>query len=66
VLALGIYLSMLREKARVKDGPPRCWPRRALAIFGVWTFFAFIHLWAKDSMSYAARFHFVLELFGLG
>jgi hypothetical protein len=66
VLALGIYLSMLREKARIKGGPPRCWPRRALAIFGVWTFFAFIHLWAKDSMSYAARFHFVLELIGLG
>lgn len=66
VLALGIYLSMLREKWRPKGGPPRSWPRRALAIFGVWTFFAFIHLWAKDSYTHAARFHFVLELIGLG
>lgn len=66
VLAVGIYVSMLREKRRVKGGTPRGWPRRALAIFGVWTFFAFIHLWAKDSMSHAARFHFVLELFGIG
>lgn len=66
VLATGIYLSMLREKGRVKGGPPRSWPRRALAIFGVWTFFAFIHLWAKGGMPHAARFHFVLELLGCG
>lgn len=64
-LALGIFISMQREQRRAKSaarGPGR----RALAIFGVWTFFAFIHLWAKGSMTHAQRFHFLLGLFGLG
>jgi len=63
-LALGIYLSMQREQRRPKAvrRPPA---RRALAIFGVWTFFAFIHLWGSGSMTHAQRFHFLLGLFGL-
>lgn len=66
LLAVGIWISMQREQRKPKSGPPRPWPRRALAIFGVWTFFAFIHLWAKGSMTHGQRFHFVLGLFGLG
>ena len=64
-LALGIYISMLREQRRPK-GVPRTPFRRVVAIFGVWTFFAIIHLWAKDHMTHAQRFHFLLGLFGLG
>jgi hypothetical protein len=46
LLALGIYVSMLREQRRGRDRP-RSLPRRAIAIFGVWTFFGIIHLWAR-------------------
>jgi hypothetical protein len=63
-LALGIYISMRREQLRPK-GAVRTPFRRAVAIFGVWTFFAFIHLWAKGVMTHAQRFHFLLGLFGL-
>lgn len=64
-LALGIYISMRREQRRPK-GAARPPARRAVAIFGVWTFFAFIHLWAKGGMPHSNRFHFLLGLFGLG
>lgn len=64
-LAVGIYISMVREQRRPK-GVPRSPGRRVVAIFGVWTFFAFIHLWAKGSMTHGQRFHFLLGLFGLG
>jgi len=64
-LALGIYISMLREQRRA-TGAHRSSARRIMAIFGVWTFFAFIHLWAKDRMTHGQRFHFLLGLFGLG
>lgn len=66
VLALGIFISMQREQKRMKCGTPRSRPRRTLAIFGVWTFFAFIHLWARSGPTHAQRFHFVLGLFGFG
>lgn len=64
-LALGIWLSMQREQRRPRGfvRPP---VRRALAIFSVWTFFAFIHLWARGSQPHGQRLHFLLGLFGLG
>ena len=64
-LALGIYISMLREQRRPKGvfRPLAC---RALAILGVWTYYAFIHLWDKGGITHAQRFHFLLGLFGLG
>ncbi len=64
-LALGIYISMQREQRRPKANhrPPG---RRALAMFGVWTFFSVIHLWASGTMTHTQRFHFLLGLFGLG
>lgn len=64
LLALGIYVSMLREKQRSRARPSRPWPRRALAIFGVWTFFAFISLWHHGAQSFHARFRFLLGLIG--
>lgn len=64
-LALGIWLSMEREQRR-----PRGWVRpplrRAMAICSVWTFFAFIHLWAHGNQPPARRLQFLLGLFGLG
>ena len=45
LLALGIYVSMLREQKKIRGGAPRSWPRRVVAIFGVWTFFATIWIW---------------------
>lgn len=66
LLALGIVISMQREQRRPKSATPRRWPRRAVAIFGVWTYFAFIHLWAKGGLTHTQRFNFVLGLFGLG
>jgi hypothetical protein len=64
-LALGIFLSMQREQRRPRTvvRPP---VRRALAIFSVWTFFAFIHLWARGNLTHGQRLHFLLGLFGLG
>ncbi len=64
-LALGIYISMQREQRRPK-GVPRPFARRALAMFGVWTFFGFIRLWHEPGGTYGQRIHFLLGLFGLG
>ena len=64
-LALGIFISMQREQRRPKTAQPRPLWYRVRAIFGVWTFFAFIRLWHTGGMSQAKRFHFVLGLFGL-
>lgn len=66
-LALGIFVSMYREQRRPKDGWPRPVLRRAVSIFGVWTFFAVIHLWSTRMPASALdRLNFVLGLFGLG
>jgi hypothetical protein len=66
LLALGLYVSMLRESTRNRNAPPRTRARRAVAIFGVWTFFAIIHIWVtKDSASTAKRFEFLFGIFGL-
>lgn len=62
LLALGIFISMLRQqRARNVRGPLR----RAAAIFGVWTFFSIIHIWAqKDPAPFVARLKFFLGLLG--
>ena len=66
LLALGIFVSMQRETKRNRNAPPRSLSRRALAIFGVWTFFAIIHIWAKrEPASALERFKFFLGLWGL-
>jgi hypothetical protein len=63
LLALGIYVSMRREQRRPANRGPRRWPRRALAIFGVWTFFAFINVFHDGDPTLRARFDFLLGLF---
>jgi hypothetical protein len=66
LLALGIYISMLREQRRPRDRS-RTMARRAMAIFGVWTFFGIIHLWARGGVgSFTARLKVFFALFGLG
>ena len=65
LLALGIYVSMLREQRRARDRS-RSLPRRAIAIFGVWTFFGIIHLWARGGAgSFTDRLKAFFALFGL-
>jgi hypothetical protein len=67
MLALGLYVSMHRESKRSRNATARSLPRRALAIFGVWTFFAVIHIWAKrEPASALERWKFFLGLWGLG
>jgi hypothetical protein len=67
LLALGIYVSMRREQRKVGHRTARSWPRRAAAIFGVWTFFSIIHIWAqKGRTPFADRLKFFLGLIGFG
>jgi len=64
LLALGIYISMKREQARPR-GLARTLPCRAVAIFGVWTFFGIIHLWARGGIgSFGDRCRAFFALFG--
>lgn len=66
-LATGIFVSMYREQRRRKTAAPRPVLRRVLSMFGVWTFFAMIHLWSsRTPTSTLERAKFVLGLFGLG
>lgn len=67
LLALGIFVSMVREQTRAAslsvDGPARRW----LRIFGVWTFFAVICIWnVRGGGDFSERTHFFASLFGLG
>lgn len=67
LLALGIYVSMQRQQLRAQEKAARRLPRRILAIFGVWTFFSVIHIWAEeDPADFATRSGFFLRLIGLG
>ena len=67
LLALGIFVSMRREQGRA--GRPRTrgpW-RRAASIFGVWTFFAIIHVWSFPAkVGVMQRTQFFMSLLGLG
>jgi hypothetical protein len=65
MLALGIYISMLRQQRRQRTTTPRPWQRRAMAIFGVWTFFAVIHIWSTKGPPFPERLKFFLGLFGI-
>ena len=67
LLAAGISVSMLREQQRVKTKANPGRARRAIAIFGVWTFFAIIHIWAlKASALFLVRTKLFFSLLGLG
>jgi hypothetical protein len=65
LLALGIYLSMLRQQLNPTAAGDRPWLRRALAIFGVWTFFGFIRLWHHGDATLTDRARHVLALAGI-
>ena len=60
LLATGIYLSMLRDQAGRRSGAGRPGWRRALAILGVWTFFAVIRLWHHGEATMADRLDHLL------
>lgn len=67
LLAVGISVSMVREQKRLKGKLTRSIGRRAVAIFGVWTFFGIIHIWAlRAPASFMVRTKFFLGLLGLG
>lgn len=67
LLTIGIYLSMRREQKKGGKRPNRPGWRRVPAIFGVWTFFSIIHIWAlKDQTPFVERLQFFLGLVGLG
>lgn len=66
LLALGIFVSMLREQDRrgaaASVGPAR----RVWRIAGVWTFFSLISIWnTGGGASFEARLRFFLGLWGL-
>jgi hypothetical protein len=70
LLALGIYVSMLRQQkkrgraATAETEATRL--RKAIRIAGVWTFFSIIYIWdLKGNMTISTRFGFFLSLFGL-
>jgi len=66
-LAVGIYLSMLREQSRRgTDAASSVWVR-ARRIAGVWLFFGVIHIWTVQPwrIPVEARNDFFLSLFGL-
>ena len=65
LLALGIFVSMQREQRRTRLQFDRPWPRRAMAILGVWTFFAIIRLFHHGDPTYRSRIEFILGLFGV-
>jgi hypothetical protein len=66
LLAIGIFVSMLREQRRQGGAPLPGGPRRLLRIFGVWTFFAVIWIWGvRGGASLPSRTEFFLGLFGL-
>jgi hypothetical protein len=66
LLAIGIYISMLRRE--LQGGKPLSTVpfARILRIFGVWTFFSLIIIWdLKSNAPFFTRLHFFLNLFGL-
>lgn len=66
LLAIGIYVSMLRKERRGVKKPSTAPAARFARIFGVWTFFSLIFIWdVKSGATFSSRTHFFLSLFGL-
>ncbi len=66
LLAVGIFVSMLRAQRRAGQSPAPGFLRRLLRMLGVWTFFGLIFIWnAKGGASFVERTQFFLSLFGL-
>jgi len=67
LLALGIWISMLRQQAsRIRRGKTS-FPVQLRRIAGVWTFYSIIHIWIVKSpgIGIGGRFEFFLSLFGI-
>ncbi len=66
-LATGIWVSMIRQK----DSRKEAWNIAGVAsirrIWGVWTFYALIHIWSirNPDSGYVDRFWFTLSFFGI-
>ena len=66
LLALGIFVSMLREQRRGGRPPAPGQARRLLRIAGVWTFFGLIYIWNVGvGAPFATRLSFFFSLFGI-
>jgi hypothetical protein len=67
LLALGIWISMLRQRKQRALGEDRKAYTRLRAILGVWTFYAMIHIWniQPREMDLATRLNFIGSLIGL-
>lgn len=66
LLAVGIYVSMLRQQHLGGHPRPPGIHRRLLRMAGVWTFFGLIFIWdVKSRASFSIRTDFFLGLFGL-
>lgn len=66
LLAIGIYISMLRKERQGSKPLSTALTARILRIFGVWTFFSLIFIWnLKGGTPFFTRVHFFLNLFGL-
>ena len=67
LLALGIWLSMLRQQERRRQGAAPTGIVALRAIAGVWTFYGLIHLWIASPFEFgvAQRWDFLLSLAGL-
>ncbi|MCP5281645.1 MAG: hypothetical protein H6930_08695 [Rhodoferax sp.] len=66
LLALGIYVSMLREQGRRGLAPQAGMARRVWRIAGVWTFFSLISIWnTGGGASFETRVRFFGSLWGL-
>lgn len=66
LLALGIFVSMLREQKRRGVAPVPGHTPRALRILGVWTFFGLISIWnTAGGVAFTTRVDFFLGLWGL-
>ncbi|MGH8244685.1 MAG: hypothetical protein ACRETY_15200, partial [Steroidobacteraceae bacterium] len=65
LLAAGIYVSMLREQRRSVARADRPWPRRAIAIFGVWTFYGLLQLFHDGRATLRTRLDHLLALAGM-
>jgi hypothetical protein len=66
LLALGIFVSMLRQQRLRGRAPASGTANRVLRIAGVWTFFSLIFIWnVRGRGTFGNRLDFFLGLFGL-
>jgi hypothetical protein len=65
LLAIGIYISMLRKQQRGTKPISTALSARVLRIFSVWSFFSLIFIWdLKSDALFVTRLDFFLHLFG--